>query len=235
MAERLAGLERARGEFVAKVSHDLRTPLTIIKGYAYTLERRAASPDDAVRLAAIGRESDRLAALVDDLLTLSQAGAGALRVTPAPFPVGELLGEVAERVGALAAGRGVQLVAEAPPERVMVGDRRRLAQVLTNLTTNATKHSPVGGRVVLRAEVAHDGSAELTVSDEGSGIDVDDLPRLLRAFEHGGPSGGTGLGLAIAGELVQAHGGTVDLARRPGGGTVARARIPALRPALLEP
>jgi len=235
MAERLAALERARGEFVAKVSHDLRTPLTIIKGYAYTLERRAATPEDAVRLAVIGRESDRLAALVDDLLTLSQAGAGALRVTPAPFPVRELLDEVAERVGALAAGRGVELTVADSPPAVVVGDRRRLAQVLTNLTTNATRHTPAGGTVELRAAVAADGAVELTVTDDGVGIDEAELPRLLRAFEHAGRSGGTGLGLAIAGELVHAHGGSLDLARRPGGGTVARACIPALRPALLEP
>jgi two-component system sensor histidine kinase BaeS len=235
MADRLAALERARGEFVAKVSHDLRTPLTIIKGYAYTLERRAACAEDAVRLAAIGRESDRLAALVDDLLTLSQAGAGALRVTPAPFPVHELLDEVAERVAELAAGRGVELAVDAPPDAVMVGDRRRLAQVLTNLTTNATRHTPPGGTVALGAAVAEDGSVELTVTDDGVGIDEDELPRLLRPFEHAGPAGGTGLGLAIAGELVHAHGGTLALARRPGGGTVARASIPASRPALLEP
>jgi two-component system sensor histidine kinase BaeS len=117
----------------------------------------------------------------------------------------------------------------------VVGDRRRLAQVLTNLTTNATRHTPSGGTVELRAEVADDGAVELTVTDEGTGIDEAELPRLMRAFEHGGPSGGTGLGLAIAGELVQAHGGTLALARRPGGGTIARACIPALRPALVEP
>jgi two-component system sensor histidine kinase CreC len=89
--------------------------------------------------------------------------------------------------------------------------------------------------VVLAAAQDADGATVLTVTDDGVGIDEGEVPRLLRAFECSGPSAGSGLGLAIASELVQAHGGRLDLARRPEGGTVARAWIPVLRPALLEP
>ncbi len=230
MAARLGALERARSEFVGKVSHDLRTPLTIIKGYAYTLERHAHG-DDRRRLASIGRETDRLTSLVDDLLTLSQAGAGALRVTVAAIDVDELLEEVEERVRPLAEEREVALEIEAATGLDLHGDRRRLAQVLTNLATNAVRHTPPGGEVVLCAMPADDGGVQLIVADDGEGIDPARVPDFLRPFEHGeGAGSGTGLGLAIANELVQAHGGTLQLAPRDTGGTVATATLPATGP-----
>jgi signal transduction histidine kinase len=225
MAARLGALERARAEFVAKVSHDLRTPLTIIKGYAYTLARREADPEAARRLAAISRESDRLTALVDDLLTLSQAGAGALRVTPGPVDLGALLAEVEERMRPLAAERGIRL-RSANADAVIVGDRRRLVQVLTNLTANAVRHTPPGGEVDVSAAVDL-GGARISVADTGPGIDPGEVDRLLRPFEHGGgPASGSGLGLAIARELTAAHGGHLELARREGGGTIATVALP---------
>jgi two-component system sensor histidine kinase BaeS len=229
MAERLAALERTRSEFVAKVSHDLRTPLTVIRGYAFTLRRRAEDPDDARRLDAIGRETDRLASLVDDLLTLSQAGAGALRVTMGRMVAADLLEEVAERVAPLALEHGVEVTVETPFELELDGDRRRLAQVLTNLATNAIRHTPAGGTVQLIAERRPDGPVVLRVEDTGTGIDPAGVERLLRPFEHGdGPGAGSGLGLAIARELVGAHGGRLRLAPRAGGGTVATVELPGL-------
>ena len=103
MAERLGVLERARGEFVAKVSHDLRTPVTVIKGYAFTLARRGGDVDTLRRLTAISREADRLTALIEDLLTLSRAQAGALNLVWHPSEAAGLLEEVAERIGDRAA------------------------------------------------------------------------------------------------------------------------------------
>ncbi len=157
-----------------------------------------------------------------------------LRIQHARFRVAELLEEVAERVDVLAAGHGVVVETRTRGGAWLVGDRRRLAQVLTNLASNATRHTPPGGRIVLTADVAADGSAELGVLDDGVGIDEDAVPRLLRPFECAGPAAGAGLGLAIASELVQAHGGSLDLSRRPSGGTHARARIPALGAALVQ-
>jgi signal transduction histidine kinase len=225
MAERLGVLERARAEFIAKVSHDLRTPLTVIRGYAYTLERRARG-EDRRRLASIGRETDRLAALVDDLLTLSQAGAGALQVSQERIEPEELLEEVEERVRPAAVERGVALEIESAAELELHGDRRRLAQVLTNLATNAIRHTPAGGEVVLCALPGADGGVELVVADDGEGIDPELVPTLLLPFERGNGPSGTGLGLAIAVELVQAHGGRLQLLPRDGGGTVASAWLP---------
>ncbi len=224
MARRLGALEQARSAFIAKVSHDLRTPLTVIKGYAYTLERGAALPEDRRRLVAIGRETDRLTSLVDDLLTLSQAGAGALRVTLAPVDVDALLDEVEERVRPIAGERGVVVRAECPSGARVHGDRRRLAQVLTNLATNAIRHTPEAGSVTIRAR--HDATGvDLLVEDTGVGIDPARVDHLMRPFEHG-EGGGTGLGLAIVAELVAAHGGTFSLAPRSEGGTCACVRIP---------
>jgi signal transduction histidine kinase len=226
MAERLGTLERARSEFVAKISHDLRTPLTVIRGYAFTLRRRTQDPDDARRLDAISRETDRLATLVDDLLTLSQAGAGALRVTIGRMVAADLLEEVAERVAPLAHEQSVEVTVETPLDLEVDGDRRRLAQVLTNLATNAIRHTPAGGSVHLVAEESRDGVV-LRVEDTGRGIDPAGVERLLRPFEHGdGPGSGSGLGLAIARELVTAHGGLLRLEPRAGGGTVATVELP---------
>ncbi len=235
MAVRLDALEKARAEFVARISHDLRTPLTVIKGYAYTLARRAQPDDPSLRrLAAISRETDRLAALVDDLLTLSQARAGGLRIAREPFAAADLLAEILERVGPLAAERGVRTVA-AETEVVIDGDRRRLAQVLTNLAVNAVKATPTGGTVTLGADLDDAGEVVLAVDDDGPGIDADQLPRLLRPFASG-QAAGTGLGLAIVTELVALHDGSLALDPRPLGGTRARVTlrhavaVPAARP-----
>jgi signal transduction histidine kinase len=224
MAERLGALERARGEFVAKVSHDLRTPVTVIKGYAYTLSRRTHDPEAERRLAAITREADRLAALIDDLLTLSSSQAGALQLVRRPGEVLDLLGEVAERAAHQAGEAGVTLEVDGPPF-LLDGDHPRLSRAVINLVLNALRHSPPGALVVLRAAV-HDEDAELLVEDAGCGIAPDRIPELLAPFATGDPVAGTGLGLAIVAEIVAAHGGTFALEPRPGGGTVARIRLP---------
>ncbi len=224
MASRLGVLERARGEFVAKVSHDLRTPVTVIKGYAFTLARRGGDADTMRRLTAITREADRLTTLIDDLLTLSRAQAGALNLVWQPSEASGLLQEVAERIGDRAAEQGVDVFVDGAGFAVD-GDRGRLVQVLTNLAMNALRHAPAGSSVTLRAIVAGD-DAELLVEDRGPGIEPGRVAGLLEPFSTGDPASGTGLGLAIVSEIVVAHGGTFTLDPRPGGGTVARVRLP---------
>ena len=224
MAERLGALEQARGEFVAKVSHDLRTPVTVIKGYAYTLARRTTDPDVARRLAAISREADRLAAQIDDLLTLSSSRAGALQLVWEAGDAHDLLAEVAERAGVQAAERGVEVEVE-PASFPLDGDHARLARAVTNLVQNALRHAPAGSTVRLRAEADGDDAA-LVVEDRGCGIAPARIPALLQPFATGDPVAGTGLGLAIVAEIATAHGGAFTLAPRPGGGTVARIDLP---------
>jgi signal transduction histidine kinase len=231
MADRLVALERARGEFVAKVSHDLRTPVTVIKGYAYTLARRGGDADTLRRLTAITREADRLTSLIEDLLTLSRAQAGSLNLVWHPSDAGGLLKEVAERIAGQAGDHRVEIVVVGTADFAIDGDRRRLGQVLTNLVLNALRHAPPSSTVTLQA-VADGADAELLVSDRGPGIDPARIPALLEPFATGDPATGNGLGLAIVSELVGAHGGTFTLEPRPGGGTVARIRLPgaAARP-----
>ena len=224
MADRLGVLERARGEFVARVSHDLRTPVTVIKGYAFTLARRGGDADTLRRLNAINREADRLTRLIEDLLTLSRAQAGALSLVWQPSEAASLLEEVAERIGDRAAEQGVDVFVDCLPFAID-GDRGRLCQVLTNLALNAVRQAPAGSSVTLRA-VVDGGDAELLVEDRGPGIEPARLPGLLAPFATGDPTSGTGLGLAIVSEIVAAHGGAFTLEPRPGGGTVARIRLP---------
>ena len=224
MADRLGVLERARGEFVAKVSHDLRTPVTVIKGYAFTLARRGGDADTLRRLTAITREADRLTTLIDDLLTLSRAQAGALHLVWDPSDAAELLEEVAERIGERAAEQGVDVFVDCAGFAID-GDRGRLCQVVTNLAQNALRQAPAGSTVTLRA-VADGADAELLVEDRGPGIAPDRVAALLAPFATGDPTSGTGLGLAIVSEIVVAHGGAFTLEPRPGGGTVARIRLP---------
>jgi signal transduction histidine kinase len=232
MAERLGALERARGEFVAKVSHDLRTPVTVIKGYAYTLARRTSDPDVDRRLAAITREADRLAAQIDDLLTLSRSQAGALELVWSAAEVQDLLGDVAERAAAHADERGIALEVDGATF-LLDGDHARLARAVTNLVQNAIRHAPAGSTVVLRAEAdGHD--AMLVVDDAGCGIAPERISMLVRPFATGDPVAGIGLGLAIVAEIAAAHGGTFSLEPRAAGGTSARIRLPGcvLRPAV---
>ena len=224
MAERLGALERARGEFVAKVSHDLRTPVTVIKGYAYTLARRSLDPEVERRLAAITREADRLAAQIDDLLTLASSRAGALELVWRPAEVGDLLDDVAERAAAQAAERGVELEVDRS-SFTLDGDHARLALGGHELVQNAIRHAPAGTVVVLRAEADGD-DALLVVDDDGCGIPPERIPALLEPFATGDPIQGTGLGLAIVAEIAAAHGGAFSLAPRPSGGTSARIHLP---------
>ncbi len=235
MAERLGALERARGEFVAKVSHDLRTPLTIIKGFAYTLERRAADPEDAQRLAAIGRESDRLAALVDDLLTLSQAGAGVLRMQHVRFRVADLLAEVAERVDVArrrARGRGRdarpgrRVAGRRPPAPGPGPDEPRDQRDAPHAARRADRAARPTWRPTARRSSAWSTTASASTRPRCPACCGPSSARDRR------PGPASGWRSRASSSRRTAAASTCRAGRR--GGTHARARIPALRPALVE-
>lgn len=228
MAEQLEALERARATFIAKVSHDLRTPLTVVRGYAYTLGRHESSPVARERLRRIELETDRLAAMVDDLMTVSEASAGALRLDFSEQDAAAALDEVAERLTGLAEARNVRIVRlDGEGSRTVRADRRRLVQIVTNLATNAINHAP-GGSTVLLGVAAVAGHVELYVADEGPGVDPRQADRLLEPFERGEESlEGTGLGLSIARDLVDAHGGRLQFRPAEPRGTRAVVSLPA--------
>ncbi|MGH2451047.1 MAG: sensor histidine kinase [Candidatus Limnocylindria bacterium] len=222
-----AAEERIR-RFVAEASHELRTPLTSVAGAADVLIGHAKiDPDHVERLARVIRsEADRMSRLVEDMLTLALLDAPeALRREAVRV---DLL--AAEHAGEIELSRGERQVTVSAEPVTVHGDADRLRQVLANLTSNALRHTCLGGVIAIDARLA-DGIAVLTVRDDGEGIAENDLPHVFTPFwrADGSRSGdGAGLGLAIVREIAEAHGGSVDIASRPGEGTRVVVRLPAL-------
>ena len=219
MAQDLARLEAARREFIAKISHDLRTPLTAIKGFVVNLQDTAPT-DMQGTLATIDQQTDRLIRLVNDLLTLSRLQRGELHLQRAPVDLAGAARSAASLVEAKAARLGVTLSLDLPgrPPPV-VGDADRLEQVVVNLLDNAIKFTPAGGSVQVRIDEA-ERQVTLRVLDEGRGPSKEEQARAFEPY-YRGPQGGAGLGLSIAREIVAAHGGRIWLLARPEGGAEA--------------
>jgi signal transduction histidine kinase len=218
--------------FVANASHDLRTPLTVMRASADLL-RRSLSDDDAERRALVGDllyECDHMSRLVNDLLLLSRLDAGRLRLERAVIPLPGLLADVQRQFGYLADERGVTIALDRPRGAIW-GDQRRLRQVLFILLDNALRHTPAGGTIRLAAEPCG-ARVALSVTDTGCGIAAEHLPHLFERFyrvddARGEEDGGSGLGLAIAKALVEAQGGRIALTSRLGAGTRVTVTLPA--------
>ena len=224
---REAALRRQR-EFAANASHELRTPLTVIRTSVTDLRRNQDQPVGAVGTALedIDAETAHLAALVDDLLLLARTDAGTIEIDRAPVDLAEVAVEAVGPLTAMAAERGVTLVADPLPAEVD-GDALRLRQLVKILVHNAVAHTPGGGSVTVQVRPA-DGAGVLVVEDDGPGIREEDLPHVFERFWRAddAPSGGTGLGLAIAAWIVTRHWGRISAGNRPGGGARLEARIP---------
>jgi len=231
---RLKQLENTRKEFVANVSHELRSPLALIKGCVETLQDGAqADPAAGPRfLRMIEKHADRLAYLIEDLLTLSQLDAGQLRLRLEPVGLGSLVARVMDDLAAPAAGRNVRLRNEVPAALLARVDGERLEQVLANLLDNAIKYGRAGGEVSVGARPAGGETLEVWVRDDGPGIPSAAQARLFERFyrldkARSREQGGTGLGLAIVKHIVQAHGGEVRVESEPGRGTAFFFTVPA--------
>jgi signal transduction histidine kinase len=236
----LAGLRATAAErsgFVSTVAHELRTPLTALSGYLdLILEGRV---DDAAiehEFLERGRSIvDSMGELVSDLLEWSRLEAGNLRLELEPFSVAEATGRVAATLMPIALDRGIELGTVLPPRlRAATGDRRRVEQIVTNVTANALKFTPAGRRVEVAAWF--EGSVALiAVRDEGAGIAADDRARIFERFYRMAGHDritGTGLGLPIARELAHAMGGDLDVASVPGSGSSFVLALPG--PAAIE-
>jgi len=226
--------EAARRDFVANASHELKTPLTSIRGWAERLADAALPDSAATAVAAIEANAKRLQALVEDLLELSRIESGAAPLRPEPVDVAEAARrllherEVRLRDGGLAA----EVVSEGDPRAW--ADRRAVEQVLGNLLDNALQYTPAGGRIEVAVRPGADALLHLSVSDTGIGIPRKDLPRIFERFYRADPGrsralGGTGLGLAIVKHLVQAMGGRLGVESEPGRGSRFWVELP--RPA----
>ncbi len=226
MAERLATNETRRRELLADVAHELRTPLSVIRGNVEGM-LDGVYPVGADRLRPLLEEAEVMDRLLDDLRTLSTAEAGALRLHPETVDAAGLVDDAVSAFRQVAADRGVRLEARAAPV-VVEADPLRLGEVLANLVSNALRHTPANGSVTV--SVRHEGDdARFEVADTGSGIRPEDLPHVFDRFVRSADSGGSGLGLAIAKRLVEAHGGTIE-ASSGTAGTAIRFSIPAGRP-----
>jgi two-component system, OmpR family, phosphate regulon sensor histidine kinase PhoR len=229
-------LETIRRDFVANVSHELKTPLTSITGYAETLLTDA--PDEATSrrfLETILANSRRMQSLVDDQLDLSRIESGHWRPAPRRVMAEPALREAWEAIELPSRTRHAFAVAVAPGAESLVVDPEALRQVLANLYDNARRYTPEGGRIT--AAAAPDGAGvRISVRDTGSGIARDHLPRIFERFYRADPSrsraeGGTGLGLAIVKHLVEAHGGRVWAESSLGEGTTICCWFPSPSPA----
>jgi len=231
-------LEQLKADFIATVSHELRTPLAAVHGAAKTLQR-----DDVVvggevferLLTVISEQSDRLAAMVNNILLASRVDSPELEVGTERVEVAALTADVLAAVRALA-NEGLTLELVAPPSLPPVaGDREKLRQVLTNLVANAAKYSPAGGRIQVELK-PHDGALDIFVRDEGLGIAKAEQSLIFEKFYRADANmtrgvSGSGLGLYISRELVKRMGGTISVESLPGEGSTFVVTLPLATPA----
>ena len=230
----LRRLERVRRDFVANVSHEFKTPLTAIQGFAETLLGGALEDAQNSRrfLEIIRDHAARLGRLTDDLLKLSQMEAGKLELDLRPVVVADLIDSCLETAQLKAGQKQLAVVVESSPGLPPVrGDSVRLREVLQNLLDNAVQYTPAGGRITVRA-AASDGGIVISVADTGIGIPQADQERIFERFYRVDAArsrevGGTGLGLAIARHLVEAHGGRISVESEVGAGSTFSVFLPA--------
>ena len=223
-AEKSAAAVLLRDEFMAIMSHDLRTPLSVIAINAARLGKMVPAGEGADQIRKmclqIGDAAGRIARMVEDLLDAERMALAKLRLPARPGDLGELAREAIELVAPLGATQGISLAVALPEKPVVASfDRDRMLQVFSNLLANAVKYTPKGGVVQLAME-ANDRFIRVSVSDTGPGIPAEQHERVFRRFTQvGGGRGGVGLGLYIARRIVEAHGGKIGLVSRPGEGS----------------
>lgn len=222
--------DRMRDALVTNVTHDLRTPLTAIKGAADNLLDHIAgalSPDQREYVEIVRDHARSLTATVNELLQAARLEAGHVELRSEPLDVLAIVDEVAIGLQPLARERGVHLEVHGAEARV-VADREKLRRAVENLTSNALKFTDDGGRVTLEVKKEHD-AVVFAVRDTGHGIPADELPRLFERFYRGSArQPGTGLGLSIARNLVRLHGGDISVVSEVGRGSEFRVSLPAL-------
>jgi signal transduction histidine kinase len=228
MASDLARLEAARREFIAKISHDLRTPLTAIKGFVINLQDMAPESMQSA-LVTIDEQTDRLVRLVNDLLALSRLQRGELRLERTSVDLARLARSTAGLVEPKAQRLGLAVRLDLPTQLPPVeGDPDRLQQAVLNLLDNALRFAPAGSTVQVSLAVG-EGEIILRVLDDGRGLTADELEHAFEPY-YRGAGGGAGLGLTIAREIVLAHSGRIWLRPRPEGGAEVGFSLPTSPP-----
>ena len=230
MADSLKRLEQLRRNLVSDVAHELRTPLTNIQGYLEALQDRVVEPTPEM-VSSIYEESLLLNRLVADLQELSLVEAGQLFLVRRPVVLGEIIAKAIYALQLRAMSKELSVQMDISPGLPLIeADPERLGQILRNLLSNAITHTPIGGEINVRA-YATDCDVRVSVQDSGEGIPAEHLPYLFERFYRVDPSraratGGTGLGLAIVKQMVQAHGGRIEVESYPGKGTCFTFTLP---------
>jgi two-component system phosphate regulon sensor histidine kinase PhoR len=232
--------DQSRQELIVSVSHELRTPIASIRAHVESLtmredETHPLDAETARYLDVIARETERLSALVDDLLAVARAESGELKLTATPVSVTQVMRHVREALGPMARRqRKVTLVDRLPEDGLppVLADPDRLTQVMMNLVRNAVAYTPEGGLVSVEAGADGPDAVTLTVADTGIGIPPEDMDRVFDRFYRSDASrarstGGFGLGLSIARELIEAMGGTISVQSEVGAGSRFTVRLPA--------
>ncbi len=229
MAAQLRSDEYLRKDFISNVSHQLKTPLSILSGYAQLLEEPDLPEADRAEYSRyVARESRRLVGLIDDMLRLSRIEHREILPRSDVFALGEQLRQIILQLQPRWSRAGLTLEADIPDLDV-TGDPELLSQVWSNLLDNAVKFTPPGGRVSVSLR-AGEGCRVVTVADDGPGMDPETLERAFEQFYQGDTpqrGEGSGLGLALCRKIVEIHGGTVSAESRPGEGARFTVTLPA--------
>jgi signal transduction histidine kinase len=228
-------LDRMKDEFVLTASHELRSPLTSVQGFAelLLLEREKLSPKQAETVEVILDNTRHLVRLLNDLLDLARSDAGRLTIRPEPTGAAGLIEDAVRTMRAQFDARGQELRQELGPDLPEIeADRDRIRQVLVNLLTNANEYCPEGAGIEVKARRAG-AEVEIDVIDNGPGIPEQQLEHIFERFSRGDAGetqrvGGTGLGLAISKSLIELHGGTIEAESTPGAGSTFRIHLPAI-------
>lgn len=226
-------LDRMKDEFVLTASHELRSPLTSVQGFAelLLLERERLSPKQAETVEVILDNTRHLVRLLNDLLDLARSDAGRLTIRPEQTGATGLIEDAVRTMRAQLDARGQALSLEIESDLPQVeADRDRIRQVLVNLLTNANEYCPQGANIGVKARRVG-AEVEIDVTDDGPGIPEQQLEHIFERFSRGDAGetqrvGGTGLGLAISKSLIELHGGTIDAESTPGKGSTFRIRLP---------
>jgi len=228
-------LDRMKDEFVLTASHELRSPLTSVQGFAelLLLEREKLSPQQAETVEVILDNTRHLVRLLNDLLDLARSDAGRLTIRPEPTGAASLIEDAVRTMRAQIDARQQKLNLEIEADLPWIeADRDRIRQVLVNLLTNANEYCPEGAGIEVKARRT-DAEVEIDVVDDGPGIPEQQLEHIFERFTRGDAGetqrvGGTGLGLAISKSLIELHGGTIAAESIQGSGSTFRIRLPAI-------
>ncbi len=232
---RLKKLERMRVDFVANVTHEIKTPLTAILGFVETLQEGAIEDRETAKkfLSTIARHAERLNRLVDDLLTISNTELGEIHFSFESVALSGIAQSVLHMIQQKAEEKKIEITSAIPEDLPLIrADRDRLSQVLINVLDNAVKFTPEGGRVTLAASPAAGQEVVVRITDTGIGVPRDEISRLGERFYRVDKTrsrelGGTGLGLSIVKHLMAAHKGRMEIESQLGRGTSVSLYFPA--------